>query len=75
MANGWTPERKARQAELIKRWKPWKQSTGPRTQKGKAMVARNAFKGGLWREIREMQRQVYAMLREHRAALRKVGDL
>lgn len=39
------------------------------------MVARNAFKGGLWREIREMQRQVYAMLREHRAALRKVGDL
>jgi len=24
MANGWTPERRARQAELIRTWCPWK---------------------------------------------------
>ena len=36
MANGWTPERRARQAELIRNWKPWERSTGPRTTDGKA---------------------------------------
>jgi len=46
MVNGWTPERRARQAELIKTWKPWEQSTGPTTSVGKARVASNAFKGG-----------------------------
>lgn len=30
--NGWTPERRVRQAELIGNWKPWKRSTGPRTR-------------------------------------------
>ena len=30
MAKGWTPERRARQAELIRSWRPWEQSTGPR---------------------------------------------
>jgi hypothetical protein len=64
MANGWTPERRRRQAQLILRWKPWERSTGPRTPKGKARVARNADKGGtrpmlreLARALREQQRQ------------------
>src|SRR3954451_21000362 len=35
-ANGWTPERRARQAEAIQQWKPWEKSTGPRTTRGKA---------------------------------------
>ena len=35
MANGWTPERRARQAVLIRNWKPWERSTGPRTTDGK----------------------------------------
>ena len=38
MANGWTPERKARQAELIRNWKPWERSTGPRTAVVRAAV-------------------------------------
>jgi hypothetical protein len=46
MSNGWTPERRARQAELIRSWKPWERSTGPRTAEGKGLVARNAWKGG-----------------------------
>ena len=47
MSNGWTPERRARQAELIKTWRPWEQATGPRSELGKAAVARNAWKGGV----------------------------
>ena len=31
MGNGWTPERRERQAALIRSWKPWEHSTGPRT--------------------------------------------
>lgn len=46
MPNGWTPERRAQQSEAIKRWKPWKRSTGPRTAKGKAAARNNGWKGG-----------------------------
>ena len=41
MANGWTPERRARQAELIRQWKPWTRSTGPRTAEGMATSSMN----------------------------------
>ncbi len=44
MANGWTPERRARQAELIRGWKPWNHSTGPRTDAGKAISSANREK-------------------------------
>jgi len=52
MANGWTPERRARQAEMIRTWKPWEKSTGPRTDEGKARTAHNGFKGGHWLMLR-----------------------
>ena len=41
-------------AELIRKWKPWKQSTGPKTPAGKAKVSRNADKGVTWRMLREL---------------------
>lgn len=59
----WTPERRARQAELIRQWKPWEKSTGPRTPDGKAKAARNAWKGGHWRELRELRRVLVLALR------------
>ena len=53
-ANAWSAERRARQAEMIQQWKPWTKSTGPRTEEGKAKVARNADKDRQLREMREL---------------------
>ena len=58
MANGWSPERKARQAELIHRWKPWTKSTGPSTAEGTARASRNAWQGGKRALLRTMSRIV-----------------
>jgi len=58
MSNGWTPERRARQAELIKTWRPWEQATGPRSAAGKAVVARNAWKGGVRAVRQEFSREL-----------------
>jgi hypothetical protein len=40
----WSPERRAKQADLIRVTKPWLSSTGPRTSAGKLISARNAAK-------------------------------
>ena len=64
MANGWTVERRARQAALIKTWQPWKGSTGPKSKSGKAMSSRNADRGLEWsallklRTLMKTQRQL-----------------
>ena len=41
-----TPEQRARQSQAIRSWQPWKKSTGPKSDAGKALVARNALKLG-----------------------------
>ena len=71
MANGWTPERRARQAALIRSWRPWEKSTGPRSAEGKARTARNGFKGGHRETLRELARVLNEALREQREALRR----
>ena len=67
--NGWTAERRARQAEAIQRWRPWEHSTGPRTTAGKARSAQNADRGGHWRRERALFTRLRQALREHREAL------
>ena len=69
MANGWTAERRARQAALVRNWRPWEQATGPRSVEGKARVARNGYKGGHWLELRELTKSVNALLRKQRDQL------
>ena len=54
MANQWTPERRAKQAEAIRAWQPWKQATGPRTAEGKAKASRNAYAGAIRLELRTL---------------------
>lgn len=70
MSNGWTPERRARQAAMIQRWKPWQHSTGPTSDEGKAVVARNADQGGL----RALLRSMAGELREQQTARRELAQ-
>lgn len=70
MANGWTPERRARQAELIRQWRPWEQSTGPRSAEGKAAASRNAWTGGM----RPLLRDLAEELREQDKVRREILD-
>ena len=60
---GWSPERRARQAALIRRWAPWRRATGPKTDAGKARCATNALKHGYRSQarIRQMQRVRYVL--------------
>ena len=69
MDDGWTLERRARQAELIRNWRPWQHSTGPRTSEGKARASRNAWRGGM----REMLRELARVLRGGGECLRARG--
>ena len=74
MANGWTPERRARQAELIRSWKPWEKSTGPKTPDGKAKAARNGDPGGVLAEaradVRNLRHWANELLREQRELMK-----
>ena len=69
-ARSWTPEQRQQQKEAIQGWKPWKQATGPKTPKGKAKSARNAWKGGYWVALRELEKQLNQLMREQRELIR-----
>lgn len=51
--SAWTPERRSRQSEIIRQTKPWEQSTGPQSQVGKAVSARNAYAGDWYHNAKE----------------------
>ena len=66
MANGWTLERRQLQAALIRKWKPWQQSTGPKSSSGKEKVSHNADKGG----SRKLLRKLAKALRQNGKSLK-----
>ena len=70
MANGWTSERKTTQSVLIRSWRPWEKSTGPKTRAGRATVSRNAYKGG----TREMLRELRRLLRDQDEARQELAS-
>lgn len=61
--NGWTPERRRRQARMIHRWRPWERSTGPRTPEGKARAARRGYKGGTRTLLRALSKLLKEQMR------------
>lgn len=70
-ARTWTPEQRQRQrqAEAIRRWSPRKQSTEPKSEAGKAMVAGNACTGGEWRKLRDAIKGLNQAMRDQRDML------
>jgi hypothetical protein len=62
----WTLAQRQRQAEAIRRWKPWTHSTGPKSLEGKAQVAHNAFTGGTLVKIRQSIKALNQALRDQR---------
>lgn len=66
---GWTAERRAKQAQAIRRWKPWLKSSGPVTSEGKSRVARNAYKPA------SVRRQVAGMMADLKAVMRRLKTI
>ena len=56
MANGWTLESRQQQSKMIRQWKPWEKSTGPKSNEGKSKVAMNAYKGSFSPRLRMLAR-------------------
>lgn len=46
-ARQWTPAQRAAQSAAIQNWQPWQHSTGATTATGKAIISRNAYRGGV----------------------------
>ena len=59
-----TPEHRRLRAALIRRWRPWEQSTGPQTAAGKSRASRNAWKGGWRQQLRELSKALDEQRRE-----------
>ena len=55
-ARKWTLEQRQQQAEKIRQWQPWKQSTGAKTLAGKSIASRNAFKGGIRHKLTQLRK-------------------
>ena len=66
-ARTWTPEQ--RQREAIERWKPWKQSTGPKSAEGKSAADGNAWTGGEWKKLRLAIKELNGAMRAQRDQL------
>lgn len=73
MPRQWTEEQKKRQSEAIRRWKPWSDSTGPRTKRGKNRCKMNATRHGYrsrgYRELCEALRLQARFIRDLRHSL------
>ena len=54
-----TPEHRALRASQIRRWRPWENSTGPKSQEGKQTSARRGYKG----KTRPLMRELAKVLR------------
>lgn len=69
---GWSKERRSRQAENIRKTKPWKRATGAKTVEGKQVVSRNAYRHGFRSEDMKVIRR---LLRAQRNFVKKIQSV
>jgi|APLak6261660231_1056022.scaffolds.fasta_scaffold50820_2 hypothetical protein len=74
MANRWTTERGLRQSQPIKTCKPWKSSTGSKTEAGKARASRNADQGLERRELLALRTLLKAQRTQSARTLNKSNN-
>ena len=72
-ASGWSPERRQRQSQAIKEWKPWSKSTGPKSAAGKAQVSHNAYKGAHRIKLQDLKRAINEEIRRARNQLKRIS--
>jgi hypothetical protein len=65
-ARKWTKEQRLRQSEAIRQWKPWKLSTGAKTEHGKTISSKNATKTGDSVYVRDLIKQMNQLLRKQK---------
>ncbi len=63
-----TPEHRALRSEMIKRWKPWEKSTGPKSADGKKISAQRGYKGN----VRSKYRELTKVLSEYASTLKRI---
>ena len=68
----WTPEERAKQADLIRQHKPWEKSTGPKTDAGKAVTCRNGTTHGMYSEAARDYRAALSAARKLLALAREI---
>ena len=67
----WTAEERKRQSELIRTWRPWERSTGPKTPAGKIACTLNPLRHGLRSaEFLAEAKRINKMMRDARGLLR-----
>ena len=60
---GWSKQKRAKQADNCRKNRPWKHSTGPKTDKGKEIAKDNSFK----HELRSLEgKQLSELLRSQK---------
>lgn len=65
----WTDEARARQAALIRTWKPWTKSTGPTSEAGKHRSGQNGRRANpIRRELADMVVELKIVMHQMNAA-------
>ncbi len=54
------------QSEAITRWKPWENSTRPKSPEGKATVSGNAWAGGEWLKLQQAIKALNQAMRQQK---------
>ena len=54
---------------MIRQWKPWEHSTGPRTPSGKDRSSKNAINGGSRPQIRKLRALLAQFEKEQKSLL------